>query len=279
MLIDRTFAPNMHGLARVINERPIWSAGRTANAVARADDSDQAVEEHKIVTRGNAVRVMFQRRALIDRGLRVAASIRQSWQPHPAQECRYGRDNQGDYPAGRNSADPERMMRSAISGLGLVRSHTASRCGAVRIKDIANLKGVRENQILGYGLVIGLKGTGDSCAILPSPSSRCNRCSTTWESTCAELFASDTKRRGRGRNRRAAGFHRQGRADGCRGLIARRRDVAARRHAGHDVVDGSRRPGLCGRAGAIASPDIPSRAMRKPDSRCRHHGPHSKRRR
>ena len=33
---------------------------------------------------------------------------------------------------------------------------------AVRIKDIADIKGVRENQLVGYGLVVGLNGTGDS---------------------------------------------------------------------------------------------------------------------
>jgi flagellar P-ring protein precursor FlgI len=33
---------------------------------------------------------------------------------------------------------------------------------ATRIKDIATLQGVRDNQIVGYGLVIGLKATGDS---------------------------------------------------------------------------------------------------------------------
>jgi len=32
---------------------------------------------------------------------------------------------------------------------------------AARIKDIASLKGVRENQLVGYGLVVGLDGTGD----------------------------------------------------------------------------------------------------------------------
>jgi len=32
---------------------------------------------------------------------------------------------------------------------------------AVRIKDIAQLHGVRENQLMGYGLVTGLNGTGD----------------------------------------------------------------------------------------------------------------------
>jgi flagellar P-ring protein precursor FlgI len=34
-------------------------------------------------------------------------------------------------------------------------------CG-VRIKDIADIKGVRSNQLVGYGLVVGLNGTGDS---------------------------------------------------------------------------------------------------------------------
>ncbi len=35
---------------------------------------------------------------------------------------------------------------------------------AVRLKDIANIRGVRDNQLIGYGLVVGLKGTGDSNA-------------------------------------------------------------------------------------------------------------------
>ena len=33
---------------------------------------------------------------------------------------------------------------------------------AARIKDIADFEGVRENQLVGYGLVVGLNGTGDS---------------------------------------------------------------------------------------------------------------------
>ena len=33
--------------------------------------------------------------------------------------------------------------------------------GAVRIKDLADINGVRENQLVGYGLVVGLDGTGD----------------------------------------------------------------------------------------------------------------------
>lgn len=33
---------------------------------------------------------------------------------------------------------------------------------AARVKDIANIRGVRDNQLIGYGIVVGLKGTGDS---------------------------------------------------------------------------------------------------------------------
>ena len=35
---------------------------------------------------------------------------------------------------------------------------------AARVKDIANVRGVRDNQLIGYGIVVGLKGSGDSKA-------------------------------------------------------------------------------------------------------------------
>lgn len=38
----------------------------------------------------------------------------------------------------------------------------SSAAHAVRLKDIANIRGVRDNQLIGYGLVVGLKGSGDS---------------------------------------------------------------------------------------------------------------------
>src|SRR5476649_313132 len=38
----------------------------------------------------------------------------------------------------------------------------ASDMTQVRIKDLATIEGVRENPLIGYGLVVGLKGTGDS---------------------------------------------------------------------------------------------------------------------
>lgn len=41
---------------------------------------------------------------------------------------------------------------------------------AARLKDIASIRGVRENQLIGYGLLVGLKGTGDSGSALTGKS-------------------------------------------------------------------------------------------------------------
>ena len=37
----------------------------------------------------------------------------------------------------------------------------SAKASAVRIKDLASIKGIRYNQVFGYGLVVGLNGTGD----------------------------------------------------------------------------------------------------------------------
>lgn len=50
---------------------------------------------------------------------------------------------------------------SALCALFLLWSGVAAEA-ASRIKDIVNVEGVRDNQLIGYGLVVGLQGTGDS---------------------------------------------------------------------------------------------------------------------
>ena len=49
--------------------------------------------------------------------------------------------------------------------LGAVMAAPAS--AQSRIKDIASVEGVRTNQLVGYGLVVGLNGTGDSLRNCP----------------------------------------------------------------------------------------------------------------
>ncbi len=42
----------------------------------------------------------------------------------------------------------------------------SSAVNAERIKDIASIEGVRDNQLLGYGLVVGLDGSGDKVTFI-----------------------------------------------------------------------------------------------------------------
>lgn len=46
--------------------------------------------------------------------------------------------------------------------------------GATRLKDLAGIEGVRDNQLIGYGLVVGLAGKGDTQMTLFSPQSLAN---------------------------------------------------------------------------------------------------------
>lgn len=47
---------------------------------------------------------------------------------------------------------------------------TSTGAEAARLKDISSIRGVRENQLIGYGIVVGLKGTGDGKAEFTSKS-------------------------------------------------------------------------------------------------------------
>jgi flagellar P-ring protein precursor FlgI len=55
-----------------------------------------------------------------------------------------------------------RIFTSAFAA-GLVLLGALAPAGATsRIKDLANIEGIRQNQLIGYGLVVGLNGTGDT---------------------------------------------------------------------------------------------------------------------
>ena len=74
----------------------------------------------------------------------------------------------------------QRMSRSELLGSKMRRTLTTAfaallvlaggltPAGATsRIKDLANIEGVRQNQLIGYGLVVGLNGTGDTLNNIP----------------------------------------------------------------------------------------------------------------
>src|SRR6266436_5084081 len=67
-----------------------------------------------------------------------------------------------------------RAFAAAVAALALSCTATVSvadgpyRVSATsRIKDLANIEGVRQNQLIGYGLVVGLNGTGDTLNNIP----------------------------------------------------------------------------------------------------------------
>jgi flagellar P-ring protein FlgI len=67
--------------------------------------------------------------------------------------------------------DGEKTMRlrTGIAALAVIfgLSASAPADAASRIKDLASVEGVRQNQLIGYGLVVGLNGTGDTLNNIP----------------------------------------------------------------------------------------------------------------
>src|ERR1700722_8013063 len=55
-----------------------------------------------------------------------------------------------------------RVLGVACAALLALTSSAVPAGATSRIKDLANIEGVRENQLIGYGLVVGLNGTGDT---------------------------------------------------------------------------------------------------------------------
>jgi flagellar P-ring protein FlgI len=64
------------------------------------------------------------------------------------------------------SAGVFRMACAAVLALAIALP-AAPVSATSRIKDLANIEGVRQNQLVGYGLVVGLNGTGDTLNNIP----------------------------------------------------------------------------------------------------------------
>src|SRR5919204_2815945 len=60
-----------------------------------------------------------------------------------------------------------RLFQVACAAVLALASSTFAANATSRIKDLANIEGVRQNQLIGYGLVVGLNGTGDTLNNIP----------------------------------------------------------------------------------------------------------------
>ena len=65
-------------------------------------------------------------------------------------------------------------LTSALAGEGAPSPPAARETPPPRLKDLVSIEGVRENQLIGYGLVVGLAGTGDRRQTLFSAQSLTN---------------------------------------------------------------------------------------------------------
>ncbi|WP_419830740.1 flagellar basal body P-ring protein FlgI [Methylobacterium sp.] len=66
---------------------------------------------------------------------------------------------------------PIKLLGSALAALVVGVLLTAAASGPAlalsRVKDLASIEGVRQNQLVGYGIVVGLNGTGDTLNNIP----------------------------------------------------------------------------------------------------------------
>ena len=65
---------------------------------------------------------------------------------------------------------PTRIRRLALcilAGWALVVGQAVPAFALSRVKDLASVEGVRQNQLVGYGIVVGLNGTGDTLNNIP----------------------------------------------------------------------------------------------------------------
>jgi flagellar P-ring protein precursor FlgI len=60
-----------------------------------------------------------------------------------------------------------RTIATALAAAWIMMCAGAPAGATSRIKDLANIEGVRQNQLIGYGLVVGLNGTGDTLNNIP----------------------------------------------------------------------------------------------------------------
>jgi flagellar P-ring protein FlgI len=60
-----------------------------------------------------------------------------------------------------------RTIATALTAAWVLICVAAPAGATSRIKDLANIEGVRQNQLIGYGLVVGLNGTGDTLNNIP----------------------------------------------------------------------------------------------------------------
>ncbi|KAA0118939.1 flagellar basal body P-ring protein FlgI [Methylobacterium sp. P1-11] len=67
----------------------------------------------------------------------------------------------------RHAFSPLQILLGALTGALLLAALSGPALALSRVKDLASIEGVRQNQLVGYGIVVGLNGTGDTLNNIP----------------------------------------------------------------------------------------------------------------
>ncbi len=121
---------------------------------------------------------------------------------------------------------------------------------AARIKEFASVQGVRSNQLVGYGLVVGLDGTGDQSTSAPFTTQSISAMLQQMGVTVPQGTTMQLKNVAAVLVTAAvAGVCATWPGDRCQCLVARQCEEPAWRHADRHAAERRRRPDLCGRPG------------------------------
>ena len=116
-----------------------------------------ALREPYAVQQGKTVSIVFQSGSITITGVAVALEFVECLRNHHRAQSRFWNSCAWRRSSGWKFAGP--VM---IKGLMLALLLAAPAEAATRIKDISLVKNVRPNQLIGYGIVVGLNGTGDT---------------------------------------------------------------------------------------------------------------------
>ena len=158
-----------------------------------------------------------------------------------------------------------RALCAALPAAWLAATLASPAAASSRIKDITDFEGVRDNPLVGYGLVVGLNGTGDSLRNSAFTAESLQAMLERLGVSTRGAGSQDQERRGGDGHRHAAAVRPPGLAPRRLGQRAGRRQVARRRHAAGDAALRRRRRDLRGQPGparrsAASSPKARPRA-------------------
>ena len=169
MLADQSFPAGTRANAAILGERKLI-VGKVARRtlVPGKPITANAIAEPDLVKRGTIIRAYLQRGRPLDHDAGPAPPVRRARRHHPVPQRRQRPRHHGQGASRRQHRHRNHpMKRLCLLALlvGILAAGGAD--AATRIKDITSVQGVRDNLLIGYGLVIGLAGTGDTMRNAP----------------------------------------------------------------------------------------------------------------